>query len=262
MIGQGNGAGSGAIAATSVTVVSPTKITAVTGGGAKAGTWTLFVITSGGTRAGNSGSSPRLCREPELGPDLGRHHHHHHRDRLRQRRCREDRPGQRHRSGAIARHRCSHQDHCRHRRGRGRFSFPWGILGRHHGRRAAGSSIRSSRSGRTSTTTLGPMARWGRRPTNAYGRRRPRAKQCTQLKLVSEGLITQIPTGGSVPWAWPDRPAGGRQGAVPVTQHPQSSINSVGRLPELHAPRTAQRGVWISLDQVAIRHGRLVPLQQ
>ncbi len=96
VIGQGSGAGSGAIAATSVTVVSPTKITAVTGGGAKAGTWTLFVITSGGTSAGNSGCLLHLhggrgrphgvCREPERGPDLGRHHHHHHRDRLR-RRC-------------------------------------------------------------------------------------------------------------------------------------------------------------------------------
>ena len=49
VIGQGNGAGAGAIAATNVTVVSWTKITAVTGGGAKAGTWTLFVTTSGGT---------------------------------------------------------------------------------------------------------------------------------------------------------------------------------------------------------------------
>ena len=54
-IGQGSGAGPTAIAATKVTVVSPTEITAVTGGGAKAGTWSLFVITSGGTSVGNSG---------------------------------------------------------------------------------------------------------------------------------------------------------------------------------------------------------------
>jgi hypothetical protein len=52
VIGQGNGAGSGAIAATNVKVVSPTQITAVTGGGAKAGTWSLFVTTTGGTGIG------------------------------------------------------------------------------------------------------------------------------------------------------------------------------------------------------------------
>jgi hypothetical protein len=34
-----------------VDVVSSTKITAVTGGGAKAGTFNLFVIDSGGTSA-------------------------------------------------------------------------------------------------------------------------------------------------------------------------------------------------------------------
>jgi hypothetical protein len=52
VIGQGNGAGSGAIAATNVKVVSPTQITAVTGRGAKAGTWSLFVTTTGGTGIG------------------------------------------------------------------------------------------------------------------------------------------------------------------------------------------------------------------
>ena len=56
VIGQGNGAGTGAIAAINVKVVSPTEITAVTGGGAKTGTWTLFVTTSGGTSAANSGA--------------------------------------------------------------------------------------------------------------------------------------------------------------------------------------------------------------
>ena len=55
MIGQGNGARSGAIAATNVTVVSSTEITAVTGGGAKVGTFSLYVTTSAGTSAGNSG---------------------------------------------------------------------------------------------------------------------------------------------------------------------------------------------------------------
>jgi len=55
-IGQGNGL-TGAIAATSVVVVSSTEITAVTGGGAKAGLFNLFVTTSGGTSAGNTGDS-------------------------------------------------------------------------------------------------------------------------------------------------------------------------------------------------------------
>ncbi len=55
VIGQGSGAGTGAIAATNATVVSRTQITAVTGGGAKAGTWNLFVITTGCTSAANSG---------------------------------------------------------------------------------------------------------------------------------------------------------------------------------------------------------------
>jgi hypothetical protein len=50
-IGQGNGPLTGAIAATNVTVVSSTQITATTGGGAKAGTFSLYVTTSGGTSA-------------------------------------------------------------------------------------------------------------------------------------------------------------------------------------------------------------------
>jgi lysophospholipase L1-like esterase len=56
-IGQGNGSVTGAISATGVTVVSPTEITATTGGGAKAGTWSLFVTTSGGTSAANVGDN-------------------------------------------------------------------------------------------------------------------------------------------------------------------------------------------------------------
>ena len=55
-IGQGYGAGPTAIAATNVTVVSPTEITAVTGGGAKAGTFSLFVTTSAGTSAASTGA--------------------------------------------------------------------------------------------------------------------------------------------------------------------------------------------------------------
>ncbi len=52
VIGQRSGAGTGAIAATNATVVSWTQITAVTGGGAKAGARNLFVITTGGTSCG------------------------------------------------------------------------------------------------------------------------------------------------------------------------------------------------------------------
>ena len=78
VIGQGNGAGTGAIAATSVNVVSSTEITAVTGGGAKTGTWTLFVTTSGGTSAANSGAYftydpvPTVSKvSPNTGPTSG-----------------------------------------------------------------------------------------------------------------------------------------------------------------------------------------------
>jgi len=55
VIAQGDGSGTGAIAATSVDVVSSTTITADTGGGAKAGSFNLFVIDSGGTSAIDSG---------------------------------------------------------------------------------------------------------------------------------------------------------------------------------------------------------------
>ncbi len=54
-IGQGSGAGPTAIPASKVVVVSPTEITAVTGGGAKAGPWQLYVIDSGGTSPTSSG---------------------------------------------------------------------------------------------------------------------------------------------------------------------------------------------------------------
>ncbi len=54
-IGQGGGAGPTAIQASKVVVVSPTEITAVTGGPAKAGKWNLFVIDSGGTSIANTG---------------------------------------------------------------------------------------------------------------------------------------------------------------------------------------------------------------
>ena len=54
VIGQGNGAGTGAIAAT-VKSITSTTITATTGGGAKAGTWNLFVTTPGGTSTPNAG---------------------------------------------------------------------------------------------------------------------------------------------------------------------------------------------------------------
>jgi hypothetical protein len=48
VIAQGNGAGAGAIAATNVAVVNSGEITAVTGGGANAGTWAVFVTNPDG----------------------------------------------------------------------------------------------------------------------------------------------------------------------------------------------------------------------
>ena len=54
-IAQGSGAGPTAIAASKVVVVSPTEITATTGGPAKAGTWNLFVVESGVASAANTG---------------------------------------------------------------------------------------------------------------------------------------------------------------------------------------------------------------
>jgi DNA-binding beta-propeller fold protein YncE len=52
VIGQGTGT-VGAIAATNVKVVSPTEITAVTGGGSKVNVFNLFVTTPGGTSKAN-----------------------------------------------------------------------------------------------------------------------------------------------------------------------------------------------------------------
>jgi hypothetical protein len=56
-IGQGDGAGSTAIPASEVVVVSPTEILATTGGSAKAGAWTLYVVDAGGTSSSGAGSS-------------------------------------------------------------------------------------------------------------------------------------------------------------------------------------------------------------
>jgi hypothetical protein len=81
VIAQGNGAGTGVDSATNVTVVSPTEITATTGGGAKAGTWGLFVTTPGGTSAVSSGSDFTYAATSPVttvGPTSGRHCHHHH----------------------------------------------------------------------------------------------------------------------------------------------------------------------------------------
>jgi hypothetical protein len=58
-IAQGDGTGPAAIAASEVVVVSPTEITAVTGGGAKAGTWRLVVIDSRGTSPSSAGDDYR-----------------------------------------------------------------------------------------------------------------------------------------------------------------------------------------------------------
>jgi hypothetical protein len=65
-IGQGNGAGPTAIPASKVVVVSPTEITATTGGSAKAGTWNLFVIDSGGTSPANTGDDYTYNTTPTI----------------------------------------------------------------------------------------------------------------------------------------------------------------------------------------------------
>ncbi len=54
-IAQGNGVGPTAIPASKVVVVSPTEITATTGGSAKPGTWNLFVTESGAASSANPG---------------------------------------------------------------------------------------------------------------------------------------------------------------------------------------------------------------
>ena len=56
-IGQGSGAGPTSIPASNVVVVSPTEITATTGGSAKAGSWNLFVTDSGGTSIAKAGDN-------------------------------------------------------------------------------------------------------------------------------------------------------------------------------------------------------------
>jgi hypothetical protein len=78
VIGQGHKSGAGAIPATNVVVVSPTEITAVTGGGAKAFVWKVFVTTSAGTSAATSGASftytpiPTVSKiSPNNGPTTG-----------------------------------------------------------------------------------------------------------------------------------------------------------------------------------------------
>jgi len=63
-----------------------------------------------------------------------------------------------------------------------------------------------------SPTTLLGVVWWPRRVLQ------PRVQQ-----RVSEGPISRNPTGGSRRLSWEDRPAGGRQGAVPVTQHSQTA---------------------------------------
>jgi hypothetical protein len=73
-IAQGHGAGPTAIPASKVVVVSSTEITATTGGGAKAGTWNLFVIDSGGTSSANTGDDFTYYAHPTVSavsPALG-----------------------------------------------------------------------------------------------------------------------------------------------------------------------------------------------
>jgi len=65
-IGQGQGVGPTAIQASNVVVVSSTEITAVTGGGAKAGSWNVFVIDSGGTSPAKTGDTFAYNTKPNV----------------------------------------------------------------------------------------------------------------------------------------------------------------------------------------------------
>jgi hypothetical protein len=56
VISKGNTVGTGALSATDVTMVSPTEITAYTPGGAKAGSWHVFVVTPAGTSPSRTGA--------------------------------------------------------------------------------------------------------------------------------------------------------------------------------------------------------------
>ena len=64
VIGQGNGSAAGAIVATGVSVVSSTNITATTGGGAKPGTWNLFVVAPDGTASAAASGDKFLYTRP------------------------------------------------------------------------------------------------------------------------------------------------------------------------------------------------------
>jgi hypothetical protein len=65
-IGQGSGAGPTAVPASSVVVVSPTEITATTGGSANAGAWNLFVTDSGGTSPISTGDNYTYNTDPTV----------------------------------------------------------------------------------------------------------------------------------------------------------------------------------------------------
>jgi IPT/TIG domain/Listeria-Bacteroides repeat domain (List_Bact_rpt) len=76
VIGQGHGSGTGAIAATHVSVLSSTEITADTGGGASAGTTYLYVVgpsskISVATAAGRFSYLPAVPAVTSLSPDSG-----------------------------------------------------------------------------------------------------------------------------------------------------------------------------------------------
>ena len=97
VVGQGNGAGTGAIAATNVKVVSSTQITAVTGGGPRPAPGACSSPRRGApalvTRTSPTTPSPPSRKSPRTRADDGGNRHHHHRDRLRRRRHRGDRSG-------------------------------------------------------------------------------------------------------------------------------------------------------------------------
>ena len=97
-IAQGQGAGPSAIAATDVTVVSPTEITATTGGGAKPGPFHVFVTENGvtsavGERRVHVYRAGGVWGQPDVWLGEWGHGDHDHRDRVRLGRVGADRAG-------------------------------------------------------------------------------------------------------------------------------------------------------------------------
>lgn len=69
VIGQGHGAGAAAIAATQVVVLSSTEVTAVTGGQARVGAWTVFVLGPG-NRVSAKVKAAVFTYQPAVAPSI------------------------------------------------------------------------------------------------------------------------------------------------------------------------------------------------